>query len=319
MKNQYISPTVVLFAIVLSSCTSNDSPDTLGTGDSDTGHIDTDSNSATGSDSEPSTNTADDTDTFDPCEPPDLLIVLDRTMSMHRQPSGQPAPQDSHELSKWHLAIQAIETVTAAYQYRLRFGLELFPRDPADGTCVTLSERIDGKTAKNPHCEEGEVIVPVAVGSASNIASLLDPETTLLCNTTPIGKSIDTAMDYLATLREPHRPQYALLLTDGQDTCKNPDPVEQVQALAAAGVSTYVVGFGEPGQEADGIDAAELNNMACAGKTAPDFDKNCMDAGGGNYVAKTPEGAILFISASNGEELESKLDAVAALVGCGVI
>lgn len=248
-----------------------------------------------------------------PCEPPDMLIVLDRTMSMHRQPNGDPAPQGSHELSKWVLAIDAIEAVTATYDQRLRFGLELFPVDRADGSCVTLTERIGGTTASNVQCEEGEILVSPGVGTAGAIDTAMDPETTLLCRSTPIGAGLDTALVHLSGIVDPIRDQFALLVTDGQDTCTTPDPVERVQALAAAGVSTFVVGFDASGT---GVDPATLNNMACAGLTAPDHAQSCVDQGGGAYVAVDPTGASLFLSASDGVELAAQLDTVASAVGC---
>lgn len=250
-----------------------------------------------------------------PCEPPDMLIVLDRTMSMHRQPDGTPAPQGNHELSKWYLAINAIETVTAGYDQRLRFGLELFPRDPADGSCVTLTERIAGTTATNVSCEEGEVAVSPDVGTAGAIDAALDPETTLLCRSTPISAGLDTALGLLSGIQDPIRDQYALLVTDGQDTCSTLDPLEHIQALAAAGVSTFVVGFDASGT---GVDPVTLNNMACGGRTAPDFAQNCVDQGGGDYVAADPSGPMLFLSASDGAELASQLETVSAAVGCFV-
>lgn len=252
-------------------------------------------------------------DAGDPCEPPDMLIVLDRTMSMHRQPDGDPAPQGSHELSKWYLAIDAIETVTAGYDQRVRFGLELFPRDPADGSCVTLTQRIDGTTASNPTCEEGEVLVSPGVGTAVAIDDAMDPETTLLCRSTPIGAGLDSALTHLGGIQDPIRGQYVLLVTDGQDTCTTPDPVARVQALAAAGVLTFVVGFDASGS---GVDPATLNNMACAGMTAPNHATSCVDQGGGAYLAVDPTGAMLFLSASDGPELAARLDTVASEVGC---
>jgi hypothetical protein len=252
-------------------------------------------------------------DAGDPCEPPDMLIVLDRTMSMHRQPNGDPAPQASHELSKWYLAIDAIETVTSAYDQRLRFGLELFPRDPADGSCVTLTQRIAGTTATNVACEEAEVLVSPDVGTAGAIDAAMDPETTLLCSSTPIGAGLDTALGHLSGIQDPIRGQYALLVTDGQDTCTAPDPVARVQALAAAGVSTFVVGFDASGT---GVDPETLNNMACAGMTAPDHAQRCVDQGGGAYVAVDPSGPMLYLSASDGPELATQLESVASAVGC---
>ncbi|MFH2007747.1 MAG: vWA domain-containing protein [bacterium] len=251
-------------------------------------------------------------DAGNPCEPPDMLIVLDRTMSMHRQPNGDPAPQASHELSKWYLAIEAIETVTAAYDLRLRFGLELFPRDPGGGACVTLTQRIAGTTATNPSCQEGEVLVLPAVGSGGDIANAVDPETTLLCTSTPIGGGLDTALTTLSGVQDPLRGQYVLLVTDGQDTCATPDSLERVQALAEAGVHSFIVGFDASGT---GVDPVLLNNMACAGRTAPDFQQSCTDPGTG-YVAVDPNGATLFLSASDGAELASQLEDVSSAVGC---
>lgn len=247
------------------------------------------------------------------CEPPDMLIVLDRTMSMHRQPNGDPAPQTDHTLSKWYLAIDALETVTAAYQERLRFGLELFPRDPGGGQCVTLSERIAGTTATNTQCEEGEVLVSPDVSTAAAIDAALDPEATRLCRSTPIGAGLQTALDALGGLQDPIRHQYALLVTDGQDTCTTPDPVERVQALATAGVRTFVVGFDASGT---GVDPVMLNNAACAGLTAPDPGTNCVQQGSG-YVAADPQsGPTLFISASDGSDLQTEIEAVSSEVGC---
>ncbi len=252
-------------------------------------------------------------DAGDPCEPPDMLIVLDRTMSMHRMPDGDPAPQASHDLSKWVLAIVGIETVTAAYDLRLRFGLELFPRDPADGSCVTLTERIGGTTATNVNCEEGEVLVSPDVGTSGAVDNAMDPETTLLCRSTPIGAGLDTALVHLSGIQDAIRGQYVLLVTDGQDTCTDPDPVERVQALAAAGVSTFVVGFDASGT---GVDPEMLNNMACAGMTAPNHAQVCVDQGGGVFVAVDPTGTNLFLSASDGVELANQLETVASAVGC---
>jgi len=247
----------------------------------------------------------------DPCEPPDMLIVLDRTMSMHRMPDGDPTPQASHDLSKWYLAIDGVETVTAAYDLRLRFGLELFPRDPADGSCVTLTERIDGTTASNVICEAGEVLVSPDVGTSGAIDSAMDAETTLLCRSTPIGEGLDTALAHLAGIQDPIRSQFVLLVTDGGETCN--DPVWRVQDLAAAGVSTFVVGFDGSGA---GVDPEVLNNMACAGLTAPDPAQNCVDQGGGAYVAADPAGATLFLTAEDGPDLAAQLESVAAAVGC---
>ncbi len=247
------------------------------------------------------------------CEPPDMLIVLDRTMSMHRQPNGDPAPESDHTLSKWYLAIDALETVTLSFQARLRFGLELFPRDPGGNVCVTLAERIAGTTATNTQCEEGEILVSPDVNTAAAIDAALDPETTRLCRSTPIGAGLQTALDGLAALQNPIRDQYAMIVTDGQDTCSTPDPVTKVQELAAAGVNTYVLGFDASGT---GVDPEMLNNMACAGMTAPSHSTNCTQQGSGWVAVDPTNGPQLYLSASDGAELTTQIGNVAAAVGC---
>ncbi|MCU0664597.1 MAG: VWA domain-containing protein [Myxococcota bacterium] len=316
MKLWFLWCGVAIQLMGASGCSSDTGASGDGTGTQSDSDSDTTTNSNSGSDTSSHSDTDTNIDTNDPCEPPDMLIVLDHTESMAKQPSGVMTPQEQHELSKWFLAIDAIETVTAKYESRLRFGLELFPRNPGGGKCVTLTERISGENSTNTQCEQGEVIIPAALNNAGEIDAALDPETTELCISTPIGKAVDTAIEYLATIQTDGRPQYALMLTDGRNTCDDVNPVNRVQALTAAGVSTFVVGFDGSGK---GIDPATLNNMACAGKTAPAFSTNCQDAGGGAYEAVDPEGATLFLAASNGQELTTKLGSVAALVGCGPV
>jgi len=260
------------------------------------------------------------------CVPPDLLIVLDRTMSMHRQPDGTPAEGTpaGKQLSKWSIAIDAIETSTAMFEGGMRFGLELFPLDPGPSgggeQCVTLDERINGITATNPQCQEGEVLVPTAVNSAAAIDAAIDPDTTLLCRSTPIGAGLTTAKDELAAtaLGDPEdRDQFALLITDGQDTCDQDLPLSEVQAMAAAGVKTFVVGF--DASQGTGVDAAQLNDLACAGLTAEGFPNPCLDDGMGNYTWDPNGPATVYIVAEDGTDLQNALAAIAAQVCCDCI
>src|SRR5262249_3384599 len=91
--------------------------------------------------------------------PPPTAHGLDRTMSMHKAPDGT-IPTDTpagHMISKWYIAIQAVETLTASLDQTIRFGLELFPLDPGMNQCITLSQRILGISATNTQCQEGEV------------------------------------------------------------------------------------------------------------------------------------------------------------------
>jgi len=252
------------------------------------------------------------------CQAPDVMIVLDRTQSMFQTPNGT-APADTiagHMTSKWYIATTAVEAVTAQLDTTVRFGLELFPRDPANGTCVTLSQRINGVKATNPSCEQGEVVVEPAPATGATIAATIDPETTLLCNTTPIGSALTTTDTELAAIRDPIRGQFVLFIGDGEATCgENPLAIQMTQQLARAGVNTFVVGFDGTG----GIDPKLLNNMACAGHTAPGFPAPCTVDAAGDYTATDPSGAALFMVAGDAATLAAALAQVGGQVCCGCI
>lgn len=254
----------------------------------------------------------------DSCEAPDMLVLLDRTMSMHRRPDGTTPPDTvaGRMQSKWFIAIDAVEKLTAQFETGVRFGLTLFPRDPGSGACVTLSERIQGQTATNPMCEAGEYLVAPNVATAGAIAAAIDPDTTLLCNTTPIGAGLDTAKTALASTRDPIRDQYVLFVGDGADTCDEPLVLANTQALARDGVKTFVVAFDGSGT---GIDQGLLNDMACAGQTATGFPSPCTDDGAGNYRATDRAGAALFLQAENGMSLATALAGIGDQVCCGCV
>lgn len=247
------------------------------------------------------------------CDAPDMLVVLDRTQSMHRRPDGTtPA---AHAESRWYLAIQAVEAVTAEFQSTIRFGLELFPRDPGTG-CVTLAERIAGTSATNATCEEGEVLVPPAIATATSIDNVLDPETTKMCFSTPIGAGLGTARTALAGIQQPMREQYVMFVSDGADSCDDALAIANTQALAGDGVKTFVIAFDSSGEE---IDRALLNDMACAGRTAPNFPQGCTMDGAGNYAATDRDGATLFLDAADAAGLSQAFTDIAGKVCCGCV
>lgn len=254
------------------------------------------------------------------CAPPDLLIVLDRTMSMHRRPDGSVPPNTvaGHKESKWYIAITAIKTLTAKLDSTIRFGLELFPKDPGTPTnevCVTLTQRINGITATNPNCQKGEVLVQPALNNGPAIASAIDPETTRLCTSTPIGKGIETAATALSAIHKAGRDQYAVLITDGQDTCDKALVLSATQALAKQGVKLYAIGF--DASSGNGVDKSQLNNLACAGHTAPNFPAPCTADAQGNYTATDPTGPDLFLPAGDATTLDAALSNLGKAVCCG--
>jgi hypothetical protein len=252
-----------------------------------------------------------------------MLIALDRTLTMHFEPDGTtPTDPPAYASSKWSQAINAIKAlVTPQVDNTIRFGLELWPKEEAG--CITLTERIqDTKQATNPFCEDGEVLLPPALGATPAISGALDPLTTKICVSTPTGAGLLTAQTELSQIKKAGRDQYIMLVTDGADwdqSCPTPDPVTVTQQLAAQGVKTFVLGFSATGDiMPNGIGAPFLNNMACAGLTAPNFSTNCM-MGTGGYVAVDPSGPTLYFQASDANALADALHAVAALVCCDCV
>lgn len=176
---------------------------------------------------------------------PNMLIVLDRSCSMTAQVNG---------VSKWAIAVQAIQTMTTSFNGKIRFGLTMFPDLVA------------------PQCEQDAIPIPVAPGNETAISDLLGAA---LANNDqyfpngPCVTNIDTAM--LQATTEPafldmERDSYALLITDGK----------QSNGCSAAGadagttmiikdlhdtkdVPTFVLGFG------GAIDPDQMNLFADAG------------------------------------------------------
>ncbi len=221
------------------------------------------------------------------CDPPDMLIVLDRSDSMGASPG---TGSDGGALpSKWTLAVQAVDAITAApTDTQLRYGLEVLPK--ASGLCGT-----------------GEPLVPIDLGQGATIASTLAK--TPLVYGTPIGGALQLAETTLGAAKVTGRDQFVILVTDGAETCSTNGPVPVVQALAAAGVKTYVVGFG------GAVDKALLDDMACAGMTATGFSTNCKKTSAG-YVSNGTTNTLYF-SALDGTSLKKALATIAGSVCCG--
>jgi hypothetical protein len=254
-----------------------------------------------------------------------MLIVLDHTDSMSAEPSGKRPPNTmaGQMLSKWYLATQAIKAVVAPpLDQKVQYGLEMFPLDPATvdagagmGTCSTLSQLLSGMASTNKSCEPAEVLFPPAAGNGSAITTFLDPLTVRLCVSTPIALALGTAQTELKSIQKTGIGQYILLVTDGGETCKG-DVTGITQTLAAAGIKTYVVGFGELDGGGAGVNVPLLDDVACAGETAPNFPQGCTKGANG-YTATSTSGAPLFYSAQDGASLQTALQKITGSICCG--
>jgi len=188
--------------------------------------------------------------------------------------------------------------------------------------CLTLAEKVMGGVATNPACEDGDILVPPALGTTANIAPLLDPTTAHICTSTPTGAALLTAMAYLKANKSPGRGQYIMLVTDGADwdqTCPMPDPLGITQQLAKDGIKTFMVGFSATGDiKPGGTGAPFLNNMACAGLTAKGFPDTCVMTAAG-YAAKDPTGQTLYLLASDGAALTTAFNGIATDLCCNCV
>jgi len=184
--------------------------------------------------------------TIEPAQPPDMLLVVDKSGSMNDdlQTGGR----------KWPVMRGALSRLVADFEAGINFGLTLYP---------TGSE-----------CTLGNVLVSPAAGAAGVInAALL---VTVPEGGTPTDTTLAGALDYYR--RVPANPggRFVLLATDGQPNCggRNSDEEtvdESVAAIAdllSEGITTYVLGFG------DGVANDTLQRMATAGGTGSFFAAN---------------------------------------------
>lgn len=177
-------------------------------------------------------------------EPPDLLIVLDRSGSM-----GSPINIfDPFGPTMWQVMVDAIVQITSTHADNIRFGLAVFPTDNLCGV--------------DPGTE-----VAIGDGTAGAIATWLGgpgPD-----GNTPAHLALDNALDVYSGIPVNPNGRYVLYATDGAPNCGGADEssssdaevITAIEALYAADVHTFVLGFGSP----FGLDVTNLNAAALAG------------------------------------------------------
>ena len=256
----------------------------------------------------------------DACAVPDILFVLGRNEASATTLDGGTPPDTTsgRAQTRWGIAAAAIAGATTGLMSgSTRVGVEVFPSDPGGGACPTLTAFLSGTQPTNPSCQVGQVLVHVGPPDPSQIAAALDPENATICRSTAIGGAAFTASGELGPLQAPGRPQVVVLLTDGLEECMS-DPLSNVQGLAGQGIRVYVVALSDaPGMTA--IDVSMLNNLACAGMTAPNFSQACMrpDSGLTGYRAVQPFGPQLFTLTQDQASLTQALETIVGSVCCG--
>lgn len=224
------------------------------------------------------------------CEAPDMLVILDRSDSM-----SSPVGTQGTRIS---LAISAIEKITQApTDTALRFGFQTLPAI-GGAECST------------------QLVVPIGTGNGATITNALATMNPQLDYGTPIGGALTSALATFSKNKDPERKQYVLLVTDGGECCScntNDYDVGIAQQLQAAGVETFVVGFG--GDD----DPVLLNDLACAGHTASNFATSCACTNGACKASASINASTtpLYFKASDGTGLKQALASIANQTCCG--
>ena len=174
--------------------------------------------------------------------PPDIMIVLDRSLSMTDKPDGTVCAGGSLSGdgkcgtdSKWYQTRIAVETVVQNTQAAVNWGLWWLGDEST--TCGAST------TAAVP-------IIPIGQDSYTPIQAALDGNTFTGAPGTPTAAVVKNAHAYMSTLTDPN-PKFLLLATDGEPNCANgnvgsTDTTGATNAITnahTAGIPTFVVGI----------------------------------------------------------------------------
>ena len=205
-------------------------------------------------------------------DPPDLLVVLDRSGSMSSPPTTFPPVFTS----KWQTMRTSLTGVVTAKQQQIKFGLLEFPSDDNPGCSAVATPKVN-----------------IGLGSGPGFTTYFNGRSP--GGNTPAHVGLTSALTYFNSIPVNTAGRYVLFATDGLPNCLNADPntasdaatVSAVSALFNAGIKTYVLGFGG----AFGGTPAVLNDAAVAG-------------------GKAKPGNTKFYEASNQAELDMALAAI---------
>lgn len=212
----------------------------------------------------------------DNCDPSRMMVVLDKSSSMITG-SVQGVP-------KWDLAVSALDSLATDLEDEVELGLMTFPAEPAG------------------QCAPGQVLVPPALGTHQAIMDNLGAPPPTGGNYTPMAQSLRAAADAPA-LQDPDARRYVVFIGDGWQYCVPEEdivrfaPVDAVADLNGAGITTYVVGFG------NGVDVLTLNKMAVtAGTALPGCDPT---------TTAPTDPNLCYYQANSAAELSAALSAIA--------
>jgi len=244
------------------------------------------------------------------CRFSDVLLVVDRSLSMEGQIDGQ---------TKWDITRGAVDSVLNNYGEQANFGLMIYPGPSGDGAAgvegpvgACRASLMDGMCSpQRPRCSTGEVVVEPAQGTQEAIAAAMIWPEGLRDSYTPTWQSLEAAGNY-APLNDDASRDFVILVTDGWQCCgvyRNPDTgglaceredrnliVEKVRALGDREITTFVVGFGRS------VDTDTLQRAAVAAGT----QRNGCDPNAGNGANN-----LCYYQANNAVDLLDALGEIA--------
>ncbi len=211
------------------------------------------------------------------CSPARVMVILDKSSSMQ---TGE-----INGITKWSTAVTGLGDVLSAYETRAEFGLMTFPAPS--------------------QCAPGALDVAPAMNNRGAILGALTTPPPDAGSWTPMAQTLEVAATE-PSLVNTTGSRHVILITDGWQWCSPYDPatrfdgVEAVANLKAAGITTWVVGFGAE------VDAAALNDMALTSGTER---PNC------NAASQDPAAPDnCYFQVNNAAELVTALDAIAQQV-----
>lgn len=188
--------------------------------------------------------------TADTCAPARAMIVLDKSSSMVTGSVGNQ--------TKWAVAVAGIGQVLQTYEAKAEFGLMTFPQPS--------------------QCGPGGLDVAPKLANKAGILTALSTPPPSAGNWTPMAQTLSAAA-VEPSLVSANGTKHVILVTDGWQWCSPYDPTtrydgtDAVGKLEAAGITTWIVGFGAE------VDAAALNQMAVvAGTQKPNCNPQQTDA-----------------------------------------
>lgn len=186
----------------------------------------------------------------DDCSPARVMVVLDKSSSMVTGMIGTE--------TKWDVAVDGLGQLLGAYEAKAEFGLMTFPQPS--------------------QCGPGALDVTPALNAKASITGALGAPPPTSGNYTPMAQTLEVAAE-LGTMQSAPGERHVILITDGWQYCSPYDPTTRfngtaaIDKLNAAGIKTWIVGFGAE------VDPIALNRMAVAAQTQrPNCDPLSEDA-----------------------------------------